>query len=433
MKGHDPGYQAHAHKFDPFLAEKISLGAQSEEMMDVLVQYEGDDQVSSISIELSQENGYEIITELPTLAATVVRAPQSAVLKLASHPHIKKLYLDRPVRALLDKAIPTIGLKQPEWNSTYTGKGITIAILDTGITPHADLTTPRNRIVGFHDLINGRTVPYDDHGHGTHVAGCAAANGITSGGKYRAPAYEACIVGVKVLDETGVGSISKIVKAVEWCIANKEKLGIRILSLSLGAPFLGDYRDDPLCRILEIAWEKGLVVVVAAGNNGPGKSTVTAPGVDPVVITVGASDDKNTDSYADDEVALFSSRGPTRQQIPKPDIVAPGKNIISLRSPGSYLDRTQPSLVVDRDYFQLSGTSMATPICSGVVALLLEARPESTPDEIKEALLQGAKDIFHDSDSAGYGYLDPAGALRFLQEKEKIGACHLSKLIDTVL
>ncbi|MCK9918139.1 S8 family serine peptidase, partial [Microbacteriaceae bacterium K1510] len=315
------------------------------------------------------------------------------------------------MHTLLDIAAPTIGAAQ-EWSSNLTGKDVTIAIIDTGIYPHPDLITPANRIVAFYDVIQGKTEPYDDNGHGTHVAGCAAGAGISSGGKYRGPAYEASLVGVKVLDASGQGSVSDIIDGVQWCVENKDKWGIRILSLSLGGSAAETYRNDPLCQALEKAWKAGLAVFVAAGNEGPGAGTIGTPAIDPVLITVGATDDKQTTNLEDDAIASFSSRGPTIDGLVKPDIVTPGVNIISLRSPGSTLDNAYPQRRVDEQYFSLSGTSMATPICAGAAALLFQAKPTATPDEVKTALLAGAKDLFHAPNSAGKGYADLPGAVQ---------------------
>lgn len=153
---------------------------------------------------------------------------------------------------------------------------------------------------------------------------------------------------------------------------------------------------------------------VAAGNEGPGENTISSPGIDPVLITIGAADDKRTVNEEDDSVASFSSRGPTINGVTKPDIVAPGVNIISLRAPGSALDQLYPQRRVDDQYFSLSGTSMATPICASAVALLIEAKPDATPDQIKAALTARAKDLFHNPNLAGHGYVDLLGAIQTL-------------------
>ncbi|GHH99614.1 S8 family peptidase [Neobacillus kokaensis] len=320
--------------------------------------------------------------------------------------HIKKVYLNREVRALLDVAVPSANAKNVVSNRTkLTGKGVTIAVVDTGIYPHQDLA---GRITGFVDFVNNRTDPYDDNGHGTHCAGDAAGDGTASSFKYVGPAPEANLVGVKVLNKIGSGSLETVMQGIEWCIQHnerKEAPKIDIISMSLGstAQNFGSENEDPMVKIVEAAWASGIVVCVAAGNEGPDAKTIASPGISDQVITVGALDDKNTpDTRADDDVASFSSRGPTIYGLIKPDILAPGVNIISLRSPNSYLDKLQKANRVDNDYFVLSGTSMATPICAGVVALMKQSKPNATPDEIKIMLKNGA-DIWREKDSNVYG------------------------------
>lgn len=409
----DNALREHLHKCDYSLKKHLSKATGDDQEVTVLLQRKADAD-ATICAALNQyaiDCGAAIIKELPIINAVVVKLPLGVLGQLASNHNIQRIHLDRTMHTLLDTAAPTIGTT-PEWGNGLTGKDVTIAILDTGIHPHPDLVTPTNRIIAFYDVIQGKSQPYDDNGHGTHVAGCAAGAGTSSEGKYRGPAYEAKLVGVKVLDANGQGSVSDIIDGVQWCVQNKDLYGIRILSLSLGGPATESYRYDPLCQALEKAWQAGLTVIVAAGNEGPDSGTIGTPAIDPVLITVGATDDKYTVVSEDDTVASFSSRGPTIDGLVKPDIVTPGVNIISLRSPGSTLDVAYPQRRVDEHYFSLSGTSMATPICSGAAAMLLQARPDATPDEIKAALLAGAKDLFHAPNNAGKGYVDLSGALK---------------------
>ncbi|MEW9671708.1 S8 family peptidase [Ammoniphilus sp. 3BR4] len=336
--------------------------------------------------------------------------------------HIRKIHMDREVRALLNVAKPSILADHAEVvnqaGEPLTGKGITIAIIDTGIHPHEDLG---ERIIDFVDLVGSNDTAYDDNGHGTHCAGDAAA-----AGKYAGPAPSAKLVGVKVLDKLGSGSLSTVMNGVQWCIDNnknpKRTYTIDIISMSLGSTPDRPAKDDPMVQIVEKAWSEGIVVCVAAGNSGDDPQTISSPGNSPVVITVGAMDDKDTipsseDDY-DDEVASFSSRGPTRfDNFPKPDILAPGLNIISLRAPNSYLDKLQKSSRVEELYFELSGTSMATPICAGVVAQLLELNPNLSPDQVKEKLRLGAKPWGdRDKNVYGAGYLDVKRSVELVKE-----------------
>ena len=316
--------------------------------------------------------------------------------------HIKKIFFDRKVTALLDTATSSIHSDQLQ-RAGLTGKDVTIAVIDTGIHPHTDL---QGRIKGFKDFINNRTAPYDDNGHGTHCAGDAVGNGALSAGKYKGPAPEANLVGVKVLNKMGSGSLSTVISGVDWCIQNQARLNIDILSLSLGSEAQQSAKEDPVVKAVEKAWDNGMVVCVAAGNAGSRPSTISSPGISPKVITVGAADDRNTVVRTDDKVADFSSRGPTIDGLIKPDLVTPGVNIISLRSPRSFLDKTNPSARVGSNYFSLSGTSMATPICAGVVAQMLQRNPNQSPDNIKLQLINACEDMGQDSNSQGNGYLN---------------------------
>ena len=158
--------------------------------------------------------------------------------------------------------------------------------------------------------------------------------------------------GLKCLDKQGSGQLSDLIAGVDWCIENRDTYNIRILSLSVGSPASGRVKDDPLARAVRQAWTSGLVVVAAAGNSGPDGGTITSPGVVPEIITVGASDDHDTIRSDDDEVASFSSRGPTPEGVPKPDVVAPGTHVVSLRANGSYLDKTNIESVVNDDYVE---------------------------------------------------------------------------------
>lgn len=312
---------------------------------------------------------------------------------LSSCSHIQKIYYDRKVQALLDVATPSAEAGEVISESSLTGQDVTIAVVDTGVYPHQDLG---DRLINFMDFVNDRTDAYDDNGHGTHCAGDAAGDGTASGGVYRAPAPNANIIGVKVLDKLGSGSLSTVMAGIQWCIDYNSSLEddqpkIDIISLSLGSSPVGDPEDDMMVRAVNAAWDAGIVVCVAAGNSGPDAGTISSPGISEKVITVGAMDDRNTPVREGDVIAGFSSIGPTPSGGAKPDIVAPGVNIISLRSPNSYLDKLQKSARVGTDYFSLSGTSMATPICAGVAALILESNRQLKPNEVKEKLMMGAE------------------------------------------
>ena len=329
------------------------------------------------------------------------------IKEIKDHTAVERIYYDRPVSAYLDITNEQIGSAAIRERLQISGAGVTIAVLDTGIHPHEDLTTPGNRIVGFHDVINGESAPYDDNGHGTHCAGDAAGNGAMSNGKYIGPAPEASLVGVKVLDAAGAGSLSSIIQGIEWCVDYKDIHGIDILSLSLGAPAQDSFRLDPLSLAVEEAWHSGLIVCAAAGNSGPTPSTIGTPAINPFVITVGAADDRDTIERSDDEIAEYSSRGPTIDQFVKPDIYAPGTNIISLLAPGSTTETELADQIIGEHYVQMSGTSMATPICAGVIALMLEANPNLSPNDIKSILQVIGEPVFNHQ----WGYINAQSAV----------------------
>lgn len=279
-----------------------------------------------------------------------------------------------PIAPLMDAATPSMGVDKL-WAKGITGKGVVMAVIDTGIAPHPDY---KDRIVGFHDLVNGKTEAYDDQGHGTHCAGIAVGDGAASDGKYKGVAPEAKLVGVKVLDSRGSGTFANVIKGIQWAVENKEKFDISVISLSLGGGVRESYKKDPVAQAVEAAVAKGITTVVAAGNSGPRGGTIGTPAHAERVVTVGALDDKGTVDRTDDTVARFSSRGPTRvDKLDKPDILAPGVNITAADS------RTG-------GYRSLSGTSMATPFAAGVAALMVQARPGITPEQVKQLMLKTA-------------------------------------------
>ena len=306
------------------------------------------------------------------------------------------------------------------WEQGGTGRGVTVAILDSGIAMDPDLVQPTNRILASVNFADER-ITRDPGGHGTHVAGIVAGNGTRSAGEFVGIAPDANIVDVRVLDSSGSGRISSVVRGIEWVVAHQEAYQIRVINLSLGAPVTASYRTDPLSAAVEIAWQRGIVVVAAAGNTGPQRDTVVSPGTDPYVITVGATDDAGTVGRGDDTLAPFSAWGAADGNA-KPDLVAPGRRIVSLRVAGSALDMLFPDRVVTAQngatYVRLTGTSMATPVVSGAVALLLERRPDLTPDQVKALLTQTAQPYGQDSGVSlpdpiadGSGLLDVAAAL----------------------
>lgn len=281
---------------------------------------------------------------------------------------------------------------------SYTGKSIGVAVLDTGIYPHEDFIIPSNRITAFKDFIHHRSDCYDDNGHGTHVCGIIAGNGHRSEGRYCGIAPEARLIVGKVLDSSGNGSIPHLLHAIQWVIDNRQLYNIRVLNISVGSESTEvDEEKSILVQSVNDAWNHGIVVVVAAGNNGPKRMSVTSPGISRKVITVGSSDDDKTVLLGGSRIHNYSGRGPTRRMIPKPDIVAPGSDIISC---------CPPCYGKISGYTARSGTSMATPIVSGAAAVFLSKYPNMSNEQVKYYLQQTATDLHLPRNQQGYGLLN---------------------------
>jgi serine protease AprX len=276
-----------------------------------------------------------------------------------------------------------------------------------------------SRIVYNESFVAGADAS-DQYGHGTHVAGIVAANGASSTGPnfkrtLKGVAPNANIINLKVLDANGSGNVSDVIAAIDRAIQLKNTYNIRVLNLSLGTPVYESYALDPLCQEVEAAWKAGIVVVVAAGNYGRsntmgvnGYGTIASPGNDPYVITVGAMKTNGTPWRSDDSIASYSSKGPTAfDHIVKPDLVAPGNNVVSLMAPNNTIATLFPKALVQNSYYQLnsapgtspdylrlSGTSMATPVVAGSAALMLQKQPTLTPDQVKARLMKTATKVF---------------------------------------
>ena len=266
------------------------------------------------------------------------------------------------------------------------GNGIVIAVVDSGVAAHSDISP--DRMLAAVDMVNGREGFYDDNGHGTHVSGILGANGATFVGMAPGCRY----VSVKVLDSKGDGKLSNVIAGLKWLCDNHKKYNIRIINISVGTP-VGKSFDETseLVKLVERLWEEGCIVVAAAGNNGPETGSVGAPGISRKIITVGACDD----NYRGIEYRNYSGRGPTKACIRKPDIVAPGSRIYSCSNmPGR------------RRYAVKSGTSMATPVVSGAIALLLSKYPDMTGKEVKMRLKETAVDLGLPHHVQGWGMIN---------------------------
>jgi len=375
-------------------------------------------------------------TKLNLINGHVVDLPNKLLKQLAAHPAVFDVHYNRPVFKHNFRTALTIGTRAIQAVYGYTGAGIGVAVLDSGVTPwHDDLTNftaatypyGNQRVAAFVDFVNGQVTPYDDNGHGTHVAGIIAGNGTDSNGQKAGSAPDASIVSLKVLDANGNGNIGNIIAALDWVVANKDAYNIRVINMSVGASIKESYWTDPLTLAAKRVVDAGVVVVAAAGNigkNAAGEEQyggITAPGNAPWVLTVGASSSMGTPQREDDTMAGYSSRGPSAVDFgAKPDITAPGTGIVSLADPASQFYTTKAAFLVPGQvstsyvpYLSLSGTSMASPVVAGTVALMLQANPSLTPNMVK-AILQYTSQAYSGYDvlTQGAGFLNAMGAVR---------------------
>ena len=351
-----------------------------------------------------------------SLAPTVARIHHDATV--GPRPSVAPPVVAPPDQ--LSGTYPLVVNADRVWQQGTTGGGVTVAVLDSGVAADADLVQPANRILASVNFADQRLAS-DPGGHGTHIAGIIAGNGSRSGGEFVGIAPQANVVDVRVLGSTGSGRISSVIRGIEWVLAHRAAYNIRVINLSFGARANLSYRADPMAAAVEIAWRRGLVVVAAAGNSGPVRDTVVTPGIDPYAITVGATDDLGTLSRRDDVLAWFSAWGSADSNA-KPDLVAPGRRLVSIRVPGSALDTLFPDRVVvarnGSTYFRLTGTSMATAVVSGATALLLARWPNLTPDQVKALLVgttqpygQDSGQVLPDPIADGSGLLDAYAAV----------------------
>jgi serine protease AprX len=431
---------------------------QGSDKVDVIVQF--DQMPSARHHEKILSRGGQINRDLGEFKGGAYSIPASALADLADDPEVVHISPDHPLRSTSQSLPPTvndyhyftINGNNPASKGLY-GAGIGVAVIDSGIASIPDITA--KNIVYSQDF-TGSGSTADQYGHGTHVTGILAGNGSQSTGStysytFLGLADQVSLINLRVLDVNGEGTDSEVIAAIQQAISLKSKYNIRVINLSLGRPVWESYKVDPLCQAVENAWKAGIVVVVAAGNYGRdnnagtnGYGTITAPGNDPYVITVGAMNSMGSSNRTLHVIASYSSKGPTLfDGIVKPDVVAPGNLIVSVYFPGSTLNKSYPqfetplALYVDGPqtaasgtYFNLSGTSMATPMVSATAALMLEQTPSLTPDQVKARIMSSAfrglvqsstaKDLvtgqtFNDQAdifTVGAGYLDIQGALQ---------------------
>ena len=279
------------------------------------------------------------------------------------------------------------------WDAGVTGEGVTVAVVDTGLSNHPGLLKKvngvrLNRIAAWVDFVEGSNSPRDPHGHGTHIAGIIANGQQGPDGDWNGVAPGVRLVGVRVLDEYGYSDYENVIQGIQWVIDHKDEYNIRVMNLSLVSNAEVPYWVDPLNEAVMEAWASGIIVVVAAGNGGSDAMTIGVPGNNPYVITVGAFTDNHTpDDWSDDYITPFSAAGPTLDAFTKPDVMAPGAHMVSTMAKHSTLENEHPESQLPHKYFWMAGTSQASAVVSGLAALALAENPELTPDEVKYRLM----------------------------------------------
>jgi serine protease AprX len=364
-----------------------------------------------------RELGGTVERELPIVGGFSATLPASALQELARSDAIGVVWGDDKIRTQstdasdYDSWDPNAywrkAIRLAQVDPAYTGTGVTVAVLDTGVSQVTDLG---NRVLARVDLTPDHDGE-DYFGHGTHLAGIVAGSGVDSDGRWKGVAPRARIVSVKVAGADGSTDVSVVIAGLQWVASHGSDYNIRVLNLAFGTDGQQTYSLDPLDYAVEQVWFAGVLVVVSAGNRGPGAGTINKPGDDPFVLTVGAVDVNGTAERDDDVVAPFSSRGPTPDGVRKPNLVAPGITIVSDRVPGSTIDQLHPGARVGDSYFKGSGTSQATAIVSGVAALMFQADPTLTPDVAKAALIETAGKSASLGNGSGSGLVNAAGAV----------------------
>jgi serine protease AprX len=355
---------------------------------------------------LVQKLGGRVTRDLHIIHAVVATLPAAAARELAARREVRAVSLNGAVKPRWGETLATSFNQSIQSNQVWsgpgadaTGEGIGVAVVDTGIAGdlpdfRSSSTDKTSRVVASAVVNPDAQSAGDSYGHGTHVAGIIAGDsnnrsyGDPLRGRYSGVAPDANLISIKASDEAGNSTVLDVIYGIQFAVDHKDDFNIRVLNLSLESTVAESYKTDPLDAAVESAWLKGIVVVAAAGNRGTDADAVNyAPGNDPYAISVGAVDDQGTKWNSDDRLATWSSRGTTQDGIAKPDVYAPGAKIVSNLAPGSAFTAMCPTCIVDGQYIRAGGTSMAAPMVSGSVALLLELNPALTPNQVKGLLM----------------------------------------------
>jgi len=435
-------------KADPLLAQVATQ--MPDKPISVIVQKAGkSSQAEKRAIHL----GGKITRDLFIINAFSAEMSAGAAWQLAASPSVRWVSLDAPVHTsggpistfnLQGAFIKAVGADRL-WNEDpayLQGQGVTVAVVDSGDCVNCvDLVDPINQprtLVGVSVMTGpGSSNPADRYGHGSLVEGIVGGTGVGLSGKYMGMAPGVNLVSVKVANNLGEALCSDVVNGLQWVYDHKDQYNIRVVNLSLNSDLLESYNTNPIDAAVEVLWFNGIVVVVSAGNNGT--AGLFPPANDPFVITIGATDDRGTTSLTDDMVASFSAYGITESGFVKPDLVAPGTNLISI------VPKTKNKIWKDHQknytgesasneyYMQVSGTSFSAPVVSGAVALLLQDEPNLTPDQVKYRLMATANKDWpgYNAAAAGAGYLDIYAAVHGTTTESANTGINASQLLWT--
>lgn len=362
---------------------------------------------TDLAARLVQSYGGVVTSRLEIIQAVGARLSEQAAARLRLEPGILSVTPNGAVNSS-DSDKPEKNKGKPEykvpptdypevvgadlvWEQGVTGTGVTVAVLDTGLgmlpALAKNIKNKPGRIVAWKDFVENSKKPVDPNGHGSHIAGIIANSQTDDSGEWNGIAPGVNLAGVRVLNAEGFGTYETVILGLQWVLENQARYNIKVVNLSMVAPVDSPYWADPLNQAVTQLWANGLTVVVAAGNSGSGPMSITVPGNNPYVITVGAFTDNYTpDDWNDDYLAPFSGAGPTLDGFVKPDLVAPGTHMVSVIPQDSVLALQYPDNRLVSSYFSLAGTSQATAAVSGIAALVLAQDPALTPDQVKQRL-----------------------------------------------
>jgi serine protease AprX len=360
--------------------------------------------------------GGRVVRPLRVIDGFVARLPRAAVAALRRAPGVRWVVPNRRLglqsqygadSGVASAVYTDVTRASKTWSFGTTGAGVTVALIDTGVNTSGDLA---GQVVHAEDFTPEQN-NLDTYGHGTFVAGLIDGTGAGSAGAIKGIAPDAKLVSLKIAGADGGTDVVKVLEALEWVVDFRDVYGIRVVNMSLGFQSHQPYAVDPLDFAVERVWNDGIVVVAAAGNGGSSAPAITDPGNDPLVVTAGSDSDKTTVGLSDDVVSSFSSSGPTADGVAKPDVIAPGRSVVSSRSPGSTVDVANPSSEIGDSYAKGSGTSFSTAVVSGVAALVISRTWSLTPDQVKNRLVSTARlTTTMPAASAGAGVVDAFAA-----------------------